>query len=216
MFVFGLLDQQLEKLLADGQTDPVVFRKSLQSCKLLSATPQIPDVYTDVHTFQQEVRQSATGNILSVKGTGFSFEAETLSRLGGTEWFNDDLIIFCLHLADRLSYVRVGFCVPLHKQAKPQAKVVRPFERTSQVIKEWNAAEPHENLVCFFPLCHHGTHFSLLEVNQRDKTMYHYDSIKTDRPYIKKACETQFPEFKYTVQIAHASWIPPAVALWSL
>lgn len=68
-------------------------------------------------------------------------------------------------------------------------------------MEEWKNAEPDHRLVCFFPLFQHGDHFSLLEVNYRDKAIYHYDSLKkATYSEIKKACKDQFPGLRYVEQ----------------
>ncbi|KAI0101992.1 hypothetical protein GGR51DRAFT_528220 [Nemania sp. FL0031] len=44
-----------------------------------------------------------------VKGKSSLPDVETLDRLPGAEWFNGEIVLFCMYLADRLPHVRVGF-----------------------------------------------------------------------------------------------------------
>ncbi|KAI3326498.1 hypothetical protein HD806DRAFT_487447 [Xylariaceae sp. AK1471] len=149
------------------------------------------------------MKLSAASNMLLVKSTEFRFDIETLDRLSGTEWFNDELVLLCLHLADRLPYVRIGSSVPVHQQDRPRKMIAKPFERAARVIEEWKNAEPDNRLVCFFPLFQYGDHFSLLEINYRDNAIYYYDSLKkTTYTEIKKLCKDQFPGLQYVEQAA--------------
>ncbi|KAI0536653.1 hypothetical protein GGR58DRAFT_514371 [Xylaria digitata] len=191
--ILRLLEKQMDALLEDGQTDPAAFRQALKDQALLGTSKHTSDISEEVVSLQKEMRLSAPGNMLLIKSTTkFRFDIETLDRLSGTEWFNDKLILLCLHLADKLPYVRVGFSM-----------VTKPFERAAQVIAGWKNAEPNDRLVCFFPLFQHGDHFSLLEVNYRDNAIYHYDSLKkATHTEIKKACKHQFPGLQYVEQTA--------------
>ncbi|KAI1499785.1 hypothetical protein F5X99DRAFT_410703 [Biscogniauxia marginata] len=89
-------------------------------------------------------------------------EEQRLNR--GTTWFNDELILLCLHLADKRPSVRVGFCIPIHRQNCSSKMMNRPFERAAKEIQRSRDAGTKEaQLVHFFPLLHHGNHFSILE-----------------------------------------------------
>ncbi|KAI1119303.1 hypothetical protein F5Y14DRAFT_445840 [Nemania sp. NC0429] len=182
MNILELLEKQMDALLESGRTVPVTFRDALEDKALLGTSNQNTDISEEV-------------------STGYRFGIETLDRLSGTEWFSDDLILLCLHLADRLPHVRVGFSVPIHQQDRPRKIVAKPFERAARVMEEWKNAEPDHRLVYFFPLFQHGDHFSLLEVNYRDKAIYHYDSLKkATYSEIKKACKDQFLGLRYVEQ----------------
>ncbi|KAJ3555872.1 hypothetical protein NPX13_g10262 [Xylaria arbuscula] len=190
-------------LIESGQTDAAAFKKALEDKGLLGTSNQTSDVSKELRSLQEEMKLAAPGNMLVIKSTGYRVGIETLDRLSGTEWFNDELVLLCLHLADRLPHVRVGFSIPIHQQDRPRKIVAKPFERAARVIEEWKSAEPDNRLTCFFPLFQHGDHFSLLEVNYRDNAVYHYDSLrKTTYIEIKKACRDQFPGLRYVEQAA--------------
>ncbi|KAI0810079.1 hypothetical protein GGR55DRAFT_679306 [Xylaria sp. FL0064] len=187
----------------NGRTDPVAFRQALEDQDLLGASKQTSDISQEVISLQKDMKLSAPSDMLLIKSTEFRFDVETLDRLSGAEWFNDELILLCLRLADKLPYVRVGFSVPIHQQDRPRKMVAKPFERAARVIEEWKNAEPDNRLVCFFPLFQHGDHFSLLEVNHRDNAIYHYDLLKkATHTEIKKACKDQFPGLQYVEHTA--------------
>ncbi|KAJ3558070.1 hypothetical protein NPX13_g9793 [Xylaria arbuscula] len=203
MDILQLLGEQMGILIESGQTDAAAFKKALEDKGLLGTSNQTSDVSKELRSLQEEMKLAAPGNMLVIKSTGYRVGIETLDRLSGTEWFNDELVLLCLHLADRLPHVRVGFSIPIHQQDRPRKIVAKPFERAARVIEEWKSAEPDNRLTCFFPLFQHGDHFSLIEVNYRDNAVYHYDSLrKTTYIEIKKACKDQFPGLRYVEQAA--------------
>ncbi|KAK7403727.1 hypothetical protein QQX98_010499 [Neonectria punicea] len=116
--------------------------------------------------------------MLLVKGTDFRFSVKSLRRLGAMRWLNDEVILACLYLADKLAFVRVGFSIPIHRQTRAHSAIPRPFERAAKQIAEWHCqTEARDGLVCFFPLFQHDNHFNLLEINEREGSVYHYDSM---------------------------------------
>lgn len=207
--VLALLSEQMDMLLENGRTDAAVFRCALKKQDLLHTLPVLPDslmpvVSQEIASLQDEMKQAVPVGKLLVKGTGYQFPVDILDRIDGTQWFNDTLILLCLHLADRLSYVRVGFSIPIHQQTGKGKILPRPFQKAMLQIKQWNSTEhdPSGSLVCFFPLWQHGNHFSLLEINQKEDVIYHYDpegtSVDED---IKTACKKEFPEMKYIERV---------------
>ncbi|KAI0206013.1 hypothetical protein F4808DRAFT_470909 [Astrocystis sublimbata] len=106
--------QQMGTLIESGQTDAVAFKKSLEDKGLLGTSKQTSDVSKELRSLQEEMKLAAPGNMLVIKSTGYRVGIETLNQLNGTEWFNNELILLYLYLADRLPHVRVGFSIPIH------------------------------------------------------------------------------------------------------
>ncbi|KAI3341954.1 hypothetical protein F4824DRAFT_495815 [Ustulina deusta] len=203
MNILQHLERQIDLLLENGQTDPAAFKKALQDEIPVETSERTLDISKEVMSLQRQMRVSVSGDVLQVRNTEFRFDIETLHRLGGTEWFSDELILLCLHLADRLPHIRIGFSIPIHQQDRPRKVVAKPFEKAARLIEEWKKAEPNDRLVCLFPLFLHGDHFTLFEVNYGDNAVYHYDSFTTKtHTEIKKACKDQFPELRYVEQVA--------------
>jgi hypothetical protein len=44
-------------------------------------------------------------------------------------------------------------------------------------MAEWHCQAEARGLVCFFPLLQYQNHFSLLEINEREGSIIHYDSM---------------------------------------
>jgi hypothetical protein len=165
-------------LLETGRTNPGEFRDGLESEGLPVPEPGPSTKCVELDTFYEQILNSITCDTLLVTGTDFRFGVESLRRLSATRWLNDEVILACLHLADKLTFVRVGFSIPIHRQTRTHSAIPRPFERAATQMAEWHRqAEAQGPLVCFFPLFQHQSHFSLLEINEREGFIYHYDSM---------------------------------------
>ncbi|RSL38405.1 hypothetical protein CEP51_016922 [Fusarium floridanum] len=125
--------------------------------------------------------------MILVKGTDFLFGADSLRRLSGKTWLNDEVILACLHLSDKLAFVRVGFSVSIHQQMQAYSLMQRPFERVVEQMAKWHRqVKAGTRLVCLFPLFQSQSHFSLLEINEREESIFHYDSMgETENSDIK-------------------------------
>ncbi|SCN81979.1 unnamed protein product [Fusarium fujikuroi] len=204
MDVLGLLKEQMVFLLNTGRTEPDEFRNQLMGkgypdpCITLSTTGN-----DEVDAFFKEVRSSGMSDSLLIPRSEFRFDIISLQRLGSTTWLNDDIVLACLHLSTKLPCVRVGFSIPIHRQNATRAGYLlpRPFERAAMHISEEHETDslPETNaLVWLFPLFQRENHFSLLEIDEQNKRIYHYDSssigVNSD---VKVACNKEFPEFQY-------------------
>ncbi|KAK7407901.1 hypothetical protein QQX98_009912 [Neonectria punicea] len=178
MTVLRLLADQMALLLETGRTNPDKFRDDLESEGLPASDPGSSTGCAEPDAFYEQVRDSIAGDMLLVKGTDFRFGVESLRRLGVTRWLNDEVILACLHLADKLAFVQVGISIPIHRQTRAHSAIPRPFERAAKQMADWHRqTEAWSPLVCLFPLFQHQNHFSLLEINEREGSIYHYDSM---------------------------------------
>ncbi|KAI3323429.1 hypothetical protein HD806DRAFT_544185 [Xylariaceae sp. AK1471] len=146
--VLRLLEKQMKLILeGDGKTDPQAFRDALENDGVLpqSREPDL-DITEEIASVQDLLKSSATGSMLQVKNTELQFNIETLSRLGRTTWYNDELILLCLHLSDRLPNVPIGFSIPIHQQTDSRKRLPRPFQAAAQLIKKWREAASHDPL----------------------------------------------------------------------
>ena len=176
MFVLGLLREQMDSLLGTGKTNPGNLRDVLETQGLIAKSQPL-DLARSAASVQDEMQSAGGNGRFSIQGTTFELDIESLRRVPAPEWFNDQLILACLHLAQKHSYIRVGLSVPLHREVAPHIRVEKPFERAVQQIQAWKADAPEESLVCLFPLFQHNDHFSLLEINLREDYVRHYDSL---------------------------------------
>jgi len=200
MAVLGLLDDQVKLLLHSGKTDYGIFCDELRSKGISpSLLEKVPaDAEAELEILAKTARCLPASGELVVVGADFHFPTSSLTRLEGTTWLDDNVILACLHLSDKLPYVRVGFCIPMHQQARANVPMPRPFERAGKKVSDWRNTSAHENLVSLFPLLQHGNHFSLLEINEKERCIYHYDSLcRGENATVKAACAQEFPQFHY-------------------
>ncbi|KAI1330376.1 hypothetical protein F5Y16DRAFT_415172 [Xylariaceae sp. FL0255] len=196
MKIFQLLEKQIEMLLDKGQTDPRAFRDALGNDGVLlqSQSPDL-DISGAIASFQDQLSSCATAGRLQIKNTDFQFDVKTLSRLNGTKWFNDELILLCLRLSDRLPNVRIGFSIPTHQQTKSRKFLNRPFQAAAQAVGKWRQEESPGPLVCLFPLHINNNHFALLEINYQYMKIYFYDS-QQGTEYMEQVQDAAQTEFK--------------------
>ncbi|EGU73847.1 hypothetical protein FOXB_15642, partial [Fusarium oxysporum f. sp. conglutinans Fo5176] len=187
MIVLRLLGDQMKLLLQTGRTNTDSFRNGLEMQEL--ASPQA--TFTASFTQLQEIQTSATGSELVVKSTNYRFPITSLQLLNERQWINQDIILACLHLADRLPFIRVGcFHIALSDQLKD------PLQMMQKKVRQWRRQIDKENyLVYLFPLNHNGSHWSLLEIDDREHLITHYNGSERN---IKDACEKAFPTYIYT------------------
>lgn len=104
-------------------------------------------------------------------------------RLRYGEWLNDDMINLAMNISDKPDFVKYGYSVPLDKVGKTRtaSPINRPLAAWARRINrlregERNGSESMTPLVYFCPLNHYGIHFTLLEINDQEKVIRHYDS----------------------------------------
>ncbi|KPA36875.1 hypothetical protein FLAG1_10333 [Fusarium langsethiae] len=200
MIVLSLLDQQMDIFSQTGKTDLGNFRKSLEVEGLASSILPVPPTNLKLHDIlHKQVRARIQGDKLIVKGTDFGVDVDSLKRLSGTTWLNDEIILACLHLSDKSPFVRVGFSIPIYQTDEPGNIMPRPFQRASSKMREWrNLNGKDDPLIGIFPLNLHNRHFTLLEINERAECILHYDSQSdANHKDIEEACRKEFPSLRY-------------------
>ncbi|CAG9949756.1 unnamed protein product [Clonostachys rosea f. rosea IK726] len=205
-----LLTEQMTLLQENGKMDEKSFLKGLRSKKL----PQPVQARDRLSIKPEFLKDRATANTLFVKDSEIKVDKEAIEALKSTAWLGDSVILACLHLCDRLPFVRVGFSVPIHQQQNSRKKIPHPFEMVVRKIAAWhNEVDDSAKLVSFFPLFQNQNHFTLLEVNERDDCIYHYDSLSEVQAVefdsealdgevgdVEEACKKAFPTFEYVKQ----------------
>lgn len=176
-----MLSNQVELLLETGKTDQDLFSKELLRDGLLSyeEAPSSAE-HSELNVLLESV-QSLGLEKLQLNDSTFTFCVESLLKLSSSRWLNDEVILACMHLSDKHGFVRVGFSVPIHQQTRSTKTMARPFERASKQISQWhNELKKSTSLVSFFPIFQRQNHFSLLEINEKDSIIYHFDPLATD------------------------------------
>ena len=140
----------------------------------------------------------------------------SLDRLRPGRWLDMYIIAAAMELSDRPPYVRYGLSVALdgHNKAGEKIPNTNPFGLWRRKIDEYRHEVGHEvgqdaALVYFCPLNLNTDHFTLLEINEPQKTIYHYNSMaepgvvcgKTKRTRVRRTVEVRrqgISESRYT------------------
>ena len=129
------------------------------------------------------LRKSDLGEDDTVTINGTEFGCNMLDRLRHGEKLNAWLLLACAKISDKPSFVRYGYSVPLQEPFGKRngiRDIPRPFESWRKNVDSWSKANKVHGtavpLVYFCPLTRSSNHFTLLEINERDEKIYHYDS----------------------------------------
>jgi hypothetical protein len=139
---------------------------------------------------------------------GVELPCNIFNKLRQGQWFDAWTIMAAMQISDKPSFVRYGYSVPLDEPGRNgrMKPVQRPLTGWSQKIAEFRrqAGEMSEDatrLVYFCPLNHENSHFSLLEINEREGVIRHYDSMAaqgtinhTSKPTrVERLVQVRFP-----------------------
>lgn len=177
MIILKGLEEQVVNLFKEKRTNTQQFDKYLQSNNYFavdneeSADPELDELY-------EEAIRLSTGDRLVIRGTGHTFDKQSLLTLRPDTWLNGDIVVACLHLLVKLDFVRVWKSIPIHQTPKTHIPLRRPFECAAAQVSKWRAELGASTLVCFFPLLLNDNHFTLLEINDREGCIYYYNSLK--------------------------------------
>lgn len=113
---------------------------------------------------------------------GIELPCDMLNRLRQGEWFDGWLLMAGMAMSDRPSFVRYGYSVPLEQFESKMRRVARPLAGWRKKIEAFRTeAQGRQGgeirLIYFCPLNCNGNHFTLLEINEQEEKIYHYDSM---------------------------------------
>jgi hypothetical protein len=84
-----------------------------------------------------------------------------------------------MHISDRPDFVRFGESIPLDsiRRHGEMRSINRPFQAWAGKIAMFRReAENSTPLIFYCPVNHNNSHFTLLEINDSEKVIRHYDS----------------------------------------
>ncbi|EXJ73556.1 uncharacterized protein A1O5_03317 [Cladophialophora psammophila CBS 110553] len=233
MQLLGMLGTQLERLVGEGQPDLHALYDGLRQQKLVSQkelehlrvafaldSDPMPKGILDVAVRRLigDVSMKVLGkhkleNIDAVAVNNTPVTCDTFDRLRYGEWLNDEMINLAMNISDKPDFVKHGYSVPLDKVGKTRmtTPINRPLAAWARRIKrlregERNGLQRTTPLVYFCPLNHRGAHFTLLEINDQERVIRHYDSM-ADRATINgsgkqtrvaRLVEEEFTDLKYS------------------
>ena len=112
-------------------------------------------------------------------------------RLRSKAWLSCWDITAALNMTDRPASVKLGLSVPLHEEHTNSENTPHPnpLGRWREQIDEYRCQGKNDlggPRVYLCPLNFHTNHFTLLEINEQTKMIYHYDSMASQRIISRK------------------------------
>jgi hypothetical protein len=147
---------------------------------------------------------------------------DTFNKLRRGEWLDNWMVFAGIQMSDKPYFVKCGHSIPFNEpfgRTGGMQHAPRPLARWRRTIE---AQEQYGQniLVHLCPLNVNSNHFTLLEINEREKGIYHYDSkaegvvdgrIKTQ---VGKKVEVRIGSYYCDINIANvisgrvrASWV---------
>lgn len=213
MTVLQLLTEQMVMFFETGTMSETIFLQKLDSAGLAQACQTFDHKWNGLGVFGQDSQRM--GGKLRIVDSGFEFEEDSLTRFQPSRWLNDEVIIACLHLSNMLSFVRVGFSIPIHQQTRSQQVMPRPFEKAAKHIARWREKVNTDCLFYFFlssymkiiSPCLKGMKWKGASTTTTRSPAGENMEIKVcKRPLFRgvsrlmrsqEACEREFPKFEY-------------------
>ncbi|KAM5349978.1 hypothetical protein ACJ41O_006483 [Fusarium nematophilum] len=170
MTVLQIVESQVFRFLQSGTTDLERFRHDLEEKGLWSSSleSQAPRPSNNLAVFSRSITKINTTDIL-YPGTELVIPSESLRALKTTPWHRN-IVLTCLYLADKFTFIRVSPSVTVLGQTCTRKNL---FEQAATQLAEWHRTA-EEPLICLFVLARQ-TQYSLLEINEVDGSIYHYD-----------------------------------------
>ncbi|BDD60236.1 hypothetical protein MAP00_005381 [Monascus purpureus] len=227
MKLLKILAPQLEHLVKIGLPDLHIFYKDLKEAKLVSESElrqlegrfalegdPLPDnqLEAEIDRLIRDVNikvldQSTFGRDDTIAiNDGMEIPCDIFDRLRPGRWLDSWTINALMQISDKPAFVKHDLSIPLDQ--KSGNNVLRPIKHplrawATKMVKFREEARKASGewvpLVFFCPINHQGQHFSLLEINEREKVIRHYDSMAkvTTRLRMTEVVEEQFGDLKF-------------------
>ena len=114
-------------------------------------------------------------------------------KLRSRKWLHWSDIAAALEMTDRPVFAKLGLSVALHKKGANGEIMLHlnPLRRWRKTIDDYRRDGKNNGpLVYFCPLNVNTNHFTLLEINEQTKMIYHYDSMASRRVIYRKTKST--------------------------
>ncbi|EED20958.1 hypothetical protein TSTA_081910 [Talaromyces stipitatus ATCC 10500] len=227
--LFRILTPQVEQLVHKGCTDPEALYGALRENDIVSedelqemkAKHQSESGSTSAVTLSKAVdrltgqvstqlfnkRKLDVNDTITINGS-VELSIDLFARLRAGEWLDSWAIMAAMRISDRPDFVRFGESIPLDSIGRhgQMRSIKRPFQVWAGKIAMFRR-DNSRPLIFYCPVNHDNSHFTLLEVNDSEKAIRHYDSQApltaingTKKTRIAALVEDEFGDlgYKYT------------------
>ncbi|KAK5042846.1 hypothetical protein LTR84_012801 [Exophiala bonariae] len=256
ILLLDILGRQLEDLIAEKSPDLHELCETLRAenlvleeeCQVLHAilcvdadavskatlNAAVEQLIKDVGAKVLGKRKIREGNSVAINN-GVELDSNIFRRLREEDWFDAWTIVAAMQISDKPFFVHHGYSVPLDELGRNERMkpVKRPLAGWAQKIidfrkKAYEIYGDSTRLVYFCPLNHGNRHFTLLEINEREEVIRHYDShadqsvihgtMKLTR--VQKLVKEEFGDLKFTFREAptpqqNDSWSCGVRVVWN-
>jgi hypothetical protein len=123
-------------------------------------------------------RKLDADDTLSINGS-VELSIDIFARLRAGEWLDSWALMAAMQISDRPDFVKFGESIPLDSFGRhgQMRSIKRPFQTWARrIISYRREAEGGTPLIFYCPVNHSNSHFTLLEINDGEKAIRHYDS----------------------------------------
>jgi hypothetical protein len=132
-------------------------------------------------------RELESNDVVTI-GDSKELDCDIFGKLRRGEWFNAWVIYAGMTMSDKPSFVKYDYSISLEEAGKNHRMkpIYKPLRNWRKKIDTWRSEIRSQSngeeipQVYFCPLNHNNNHFSLLEINELERKIYHYDSIAND------------------------------------
>ncbi|CRG92861.1 hypothetical protein PISL3812_09934 [Talaromyces islandicus] len=246
MNLYKVLSPQVEQLVHQGLPDLHAFYNDLESEKLIPASQvnqlrmeyvldsdALPDAQLDAAVDQliQLIGSKVLNNLpdknssVSVNGSA-EISCTIFEQLRPGTWMSDEIIMAAMETIDKPAFVRHGLSIPLDKIDRhgQMWAIERPFTGWAKKMASYRRdTEEAGSLVYFCPINHQNNHYSLLEINERERKIRHFDSLagKDRHDRVSSLIKKEFAGLRYSYEEATTpqqtdNWSCGTRVIWNL
>ncbi|KUL81992.1 hypothetical protein ZTR_09815 [Talaromyces verruculosus] len=198
--LFQILAPQVEQLVQRGCTNPEALYGALRDSDLISedeleemkAKHQSESGSTSEVTLSKAVDRLTSqvstqlfnkqkldeNDTITINGS-VELSIDIFARLRAGEWLDSWAIMAAMRISDRPDFVRFGESIPLDsiRRHGQMRSIKRPFQAwVGKIAMFRREAEGSKPRIFYCPVNHNNSHFTLLEINDSEKVIRHYDS----------------------------------------
>ncbi|EEA19289.1 hypothetical protein PMAA_000890 [Talaromyces marneffei ATCC 18224] len=206
MALFQVLTPQVEQLVRCGSTDPEVLYNSLrqhnlvsdeelQELKMKCALEHDPLPNGALNAAYDQLVSRISAHVFNKRrlsdhdafiiDNSLKLPADIFYALRPGQWLDCWVIKAAMHIADRPAFVHFRESIPVNDIGRHgrMRSIKKPFEAWAQEMAglrrkaELGPAGHHTPLIFYSPIHHTDSHFTLLEIDDGEKVIRHYDSL---------------------------------------
>uniref|UniRef100_A0A093ULD9 Ubiquitin-like-specific protease 1 n=1 Tax=Talaromyces marneffei PM1 TaxID=1077442 RepID=A0A093ULD9_TALMA len=180
---------------------------SVGSTSAVTLSKAVDRLTSQVSTQVFNKRKLDANDTVSINGSA-ELSIDLFTRLRAGEWLDSWALMAAMHISDRPDYVRFGESIPLDSIGRhgQMRSIKRPFQAWVKRITMFRReAQDTTPLIFYCPVNHNNSHFTLLEVNDSEKAIRHYDSQApltarngTKKTRVAALVEDEFSDLGYT------------------